>query len=232
MLSGCNPWEKATTEDPCFADFIKDEQHFQYMVPLSRAAGALLHRIFSLNPLSRPSISAIRKAVLEMDSFFMSEEENARAEASLSKKQARVLVTLDVPAPLAGAANSVLQDNVYHEEHIEDVDEFCEDIDSLFSDEEIDLGTLDLDDDSDWGFACTSALTSATTSGCDSEGPATPGVYACETELAIPELAEGEILGEAIISLPGPAQLEGKNTKEHPSPALSLLERLEMIVLA
>lgn len=231
MLSGCSPWELASTVDPCFAEFLRDEHHFEVMMPISRPAGALLQHMLALNPFHRPPISAIRRAVLEMETFFMSDDDIARGTVPMLPEQPHIFL----PSPLVGGGNSVLQDNVYCEEPVEDMDIYQPDVGLIITTaEEVDLGTVNLDDDSQWGSACTSPLTSASTSGGDSDGPATPGVYACEPQLVFPELPEEESLGEALVLLPPRAPLGGKEkeTKENASPAPGLLDRLEMIVLA
>lgn len=75
MVSGRNPWERATLDDPCFIQFIENPDFLFEVLPISEGANDILRQAFVLNPLSRISISALRRAVLELDTFFRYEDE-------------------------------------------------------------------------------------------------------------------------------------------------------------
>ncbi|KAI0937596.1 hypothetical protein AcV7_003589 [Taiwanofungus camphoratus] len=250
IVTGRNPWEIAKTQDPCFSNFLIEENYFRRMLPISQGANDIFRKIFTINPLHRISLPELREAVLNLDTFFMNEEELAKASAHVHM----AVDSYDISASLDARANSVLRDDIYTEE--------CDDDISM---EEVDLSTLDPDeylyDDLEAGVVSQppraktplgqrlatqliaasrrpSQLTtssapgwasaSTTTSGYESAGPATPGVYAHDPKIEVPELAEGEGLGEAL--LPPPAL--AKKSPGSSSPALQLLGRLGLIAFS
>jgi len=75
MISGRNPWRYARSDDPCFHAFFKDDDFLLNVLPISEAANCLLKRIFVINPAARISLPNLRQAILEIDTFFLTEEE-------------------------------------------------------------------------------------------------------------------------------------------------------------
>ena len=75
MISGRNPWERATLDDPCFIQFIENPDFLFDMLPISEGVNDLLRHIFVLNPLCRPSLQELRMAILELDTFWRYDDE-------------------------------------------------------------------------------------------------------------------------------------------------------------
>ncbi|KAH9922541.1 kinase-like domain-containing protein [Amylocystis lapponica] len=78
IIAGRNPWAYATTSDQNFLRYLANPEYLREMLPISRAACALLQRIFTFDTKARISIPEIREAILAMDTFFMSEEDIAK----------------------------------------------------------------------------------------------------------------------------------------------------------
>ena len=75
MITCHHPWHLADPQDKCFASFLADPHTFKKMLPMSDAAHAILQRIFVLNPLRRMTLTGLRRAILEVDTFFPAVDE-------------------------------------------------------------------------------------------------------------------------------------------------------------
>lgn len=78
MISGHNPWRRAVLTDDCFRSYVNNPGFFRDMLPISLSADAILRKIFT-NESSRVSLGKLRRLILEVDTFFMSDEEIARS---------------------------------------------------------------------------------------------------------------------------------------------------------
>jgi len=208
MITGRNPWRYATTQDECFVEFLHDEDWLRTALPISQGANAILKRILHLNPLRRIPLSGLRKEILQLDTFFMSEEE--LAVASLSVRQALKGsphgVSQEVPvvsiddtllgdSSSEGTCSSVSSDEVYVfrsplDDHMllpDTVPVSIEDIEGLHN-----LGAPFVD----------SALSSggqgsgsdSPSSSVDSEGPITPATRPIDPAIEVPDFPLGETL--------------------------------------
>lgn len=80
MLTGRNPWRRATTEDAHFAAFLHDGAAvLTSFLPISVQCAELLARVFTFNPAERITLAELRAGVLGMKTFFMSAGEVACA---------------------------------------------------------------------------------------------------------------------------------------------------------
>ncbi|RDX57288.1 kinase-like protein [Lentinus brumalis] len=75
MMTGRNPWEKASMKDEFFAQFMNDPDYLYDTFALSRGVCNILAGIFALNPLQRTSLCELREAVMNLDTFFRSDTE-------------------------------------------------------------------------------------------------------------------------------------------------------------
>lgn len=205
MTTGLNPWDKAVTADEAFSEFILDDDHFDRVLPVSKGMIRILKRIFSIDPLARPSIPELRKSILELPTFFRPKPGVAGATQCPTSPTEPALATPKVGSIDAAAEGS--------EGTVEE-------------DGEADIGTVDLFsyglDDGYPHPLFASASTSS--SGSESRGPATP--ESVPPRVGVSEFAED--LGEALRPL---AEKAGKRIAGDASPALHVLERLEMLVL-
>ena len=79
MITRKSPWRLAVREDPCFSAFLSNEEHLREFFPISRSANALLRKILTYEPSERITLSALRKEIIALDTFFMTNDEVARA---------------------------------------------------------------------------------------------------------------------------------------------------------
>ncbi|KAI0689209.1 kinase-like domain-containing protein [Cerioporus squamosus] len=103
MLSGRNPWEKASMSDPDFAQFVDDPDYLYDALPVSEDACDILHDTFTLNPHRRITLRELREAVLNTETFFRPSE--AEFSSSSSTKQSVGNATPDVPPGLSPPAS-------------------------------------------------------------------------------------------------------------------------------
>ncbi|KAI0762630.1 hypothetical protein C8Q74DRAFT_1291349 [Fomes fomentarius] len=79
MMSGRHPWALAAPEDECFAQYMRDPDYLKKTLPISDGANTILQRIFTLDPGQRISLTDLRRAIFELNTFFLSEDELAHA---------------------------------------------------------------------------------------------------------------------------------------------------------
>ncbi|KAH8096586.1 Pkinase-domain-containing protein [Cristinia sonorae] len=71
MVTGRNPWHVASpANDEGFRQFLAEgADYLLQALPISRSAANLFSRVFDPNPVTRITLSQLRKATLEVDSF-------------------------------------------------------------------------------------------------------------------------------------------------------------------
>ncbi|TFK91164.1 kinase-like protein [Polyporus arcularius HHB13444] len=75
MISSRNPWQKAVLKDKGFALYVEDHDFLYDTMPISEAAHTILQRIFTINPLRRITLSKLRRAIENVDTFFRPTED-------------------------------------------------------------------------------------------------------------------------------------------------------------
>ncbi|KAI0736588.1 kinase-like domain-containing protein [Fomitopsis betulina] len=99
ISGGRRPWKEATLDDPAFKRFLEDENYLESKFGISIGAASLLKRIFSTNPITRPSIACIRSNVLRLETFFADFEQDSTDESDDGSEFGSV-VSEDVPQPI------------------------------------------------------------------------------------------------------------------------------------
>lgn len=95
MIANVRPWSSACPEDRDYSGYLMDHAALLDVLPVSDAAYSLLIQIFTPIPEYRPSLDEIRRQVLAMDTFFLTEREAAicgwadRLEKRLRRKMAK-----------------------------------------------------------------------------------------------------------------------------------------------
>ncbi|OBZ78062.1 Negative regulator of sexual conjugation and meiosis [Grifola frondosa] len=79
MVTGRTPWGRATLDDNCFRSFAKNRNFLLRMLPISPGMNTILKRIFTFNPSDTIKLHELRQLVEGLDTFYMSDEERARA---------------------------------------------------------------------------------------------------------------------------------------------------------
>jgi len=77
MIANVRPWISACPEDRGYNGYLMDRSTLLDVLPVSDAAYSLLIQIFSPVPGCRPSLDEIRREVLAIDTFFLTEREAA-----------------------------------------------------------------------------------------------------------------------------------------------------------
>ena len=101
MTSNVRPWMLASPEDRDYSDFLMDRAILLDVLPVSDDTYSLLTKIFSPRPEYRPSLDEIRREVLAMDTFFLTDREAAICGWAdrFEKKLRRKMGKCEVPSP-------------------------------------------------------------------------------------------------------------------------------------
>ncbi|KAJ7586364.1 kinase-like domain-containing protein, partial [Mycena floridula] len=74
ILSGRHPWTLATPSDPFFATYMQDPDYLLKVLPISEAANKILCGVLCRNPANRTSLQALRKQILDVETFFKDDD--------------------------------------------------------------------------------------------------------------------------------------------------------------
>ena len=164
MITGLCPWEKATSDDDRFCEYLLDDSYLARNLPVSRGVVRILNKVFRINPRSRPSLEQLRESILAVDTFFPPKAAPARPSSPHPT---------DTDATLAPGLATVEAEETEAAEHA---------IDSSPSSpcSEEDLSSICLS---------TAGTSDGETMSTDDSAPATPPDY-CPTPLEQTELVE------------------------------------------
>ncbi|KIM46076.1 hypothetical protein M413DRAFT_441138 [Hebeloma cylindrosporum] len=183
MITGRNPWRYATADDDCFAAYLHDNNFLRQVLPISDGVNTVLKRIFTINPLRRISLPALRYQILELNAFFEKDL------ASTTSTGARI------PRHTASQDDTIVSSN-NPSETSESSDEIY-----VFASPRVDPPVQGLD--TGQFILCESSdvlsvpsTASSGSSGPESEGPITPETYPVEPAVDVPDISEEEGLGQ------------------------------------
>lgn len=75
LTCGRNPWKQACPSDETFCAYLGNPDFLRSILPISDHTNRILKRIFALNPQARISLADLRREILSVRRFTMTEEE-------------------------------------------------------------------------------------------------------------------------------------------------------------
>jgi serine/threonine protein kinase len=120
LTCGRNPWRQACPQDETFRAYVHDPDFLRTILPISHATNHILKGLFALDPKDRVSLRTLRKLVLAVDTFTMTEDELRHAHSAARAAAAAVRpkgVVAPVVAPVEPIVNVIDHNGAYA--HIE-----------------------------------------------------------------------------------------------------------------
>ena len=190
MITGRNPWRYATADDDCFAAYLHDNNFLRQVLPISNGVNTVLKRIFTINPLRRILLPALRHQILELNAFFIDDEDLTTTTTTGARKP----------------QNTASQDDTFVSSDPSEISEGSDEI-YVFASPRVDLphrpqerdGADDMEQliISESAEALSVPSTASSGSSCaESEGPITPATYPVEPATDVPDMSEEEGLGQ------------------------------------
>lgn len=201
MISGRNPWRYAMTSDDCFAAFLHDKNFLRKVLPISEGASRILQRIFNLNPLCRISLPELRKEIMQLDTFFMSE-----VDLALATPQCRgTAFHYAAKTPTGEAGAVVTEDSLEGDSSSSEETTLSVDSEEVFLYASPADGILPFQEEhpaqellNAFSIGGSSTESDSSVSDADSAGPITPATHAVEPAVEVPDMPEGQNLGQAM----------------------------------
>lgn len=223
MIAGRNPWNYATTDDQCFLRFMANPEYLREMLPISKSANNVLRRMLTFDARTRISIPELREEILNIDTFFMTQEDIAKGNKFVK-----------IAAATYAAPTSPLF-------YPSDIGALCDDdylgrdlyADELRRSSRSILCAVCIEDRPNnfvivdaFGTRCSTSLGSHSSSGDESEGPITPETHAQDSVslVEVPDMLEGEDMGISVVPVAGKDKLPASSVN-------MLVEPLEQVVL-
>ncbi|KZV64876.1 kinase-like protein, partial [Peniophora sp. CONT] len=75
MLAGCGLWKRAVYADRTFMLYRQDRNLLHEALPITKSAGRILRRVFTMDPAKRISLAHLRVAVIEVDRLYLTADE-------------------------------------------------------------------------------------------------------------------------------------------------------------
>ncbi|RSH95320.1 hypothetical protein EHS25_000407 [Saitozyma podzolica] len=105
LTCGRNPWRQACPNDETFRAYVHNPDFLRSILPISRATNHILKGLFALEPSQRTSLRDLRRQVLAVETFTMTDEElqhahSAARAAAAAVRPAQVAAAVPAPAPV------------------------------------------------------------------------------------------------------------------------------------
>lgn len=116
LTCGRNPWRQACPQDETFRAYVHDPDFLRTILPISHATNHILKGLFALDPKERVSLRTLRKLVLAVETFTMTEDELRHAHSAARAAAAAVrpkVVVAPVPVPVEPIANVIDHNGAY-----------------------------------------------------------------------------------------------------------------------
>lgn len=75
LTCGRNPWKQACPSDETFCAYLGNPDFLRSILPISEHTNRILKRIFALNPAVRISLAELRREIMSIKMFVMTENE-------------------------------------------------------------------------------------------------------------------------------------------------------------
>ncbi|WVF70395.1 hypothetical protein IAT40_005185 [Kwoniella sp. CBS 6097] len=114
LVCGRNPWRIASPSDESFNSFLNDPTFLRRILPISSQCLFVLQQIFTIDPADRITLPALRKLILEVETFTMGEEElraahyNAQTQPPTPRYE-----SVDALVPVPEVAEDWVEDTVF-----------------------------------------------------------------------------------------------------------------------
>ncbi|GAA5825405.1 hypothetical protein JCM3770_003623 [Rhodotorula araucariae] len=99
LTCGRNPWKQACPSDETFCAYLGNPDFLRSILPISEHTNRILKRIFALNPQARITLPELRREILSVETFVMSETELRHA--TRATKEAARAFAASAKAPAA-----------------------------------------------------------------------------------------------------------------------------------
>ncbi|GAA5973537.1 hypothetical protein JCM11641_007105 [Rhodosporidiobolus odoratus] len=162
LTCGRNPWKQACPSDETFCAYLGNPDFLRSILPISEPTNRILKRIFALNPLARISLPELRREIMAVKTFVMTEDE-LRTATRATREAARAFAQSGKAYRQQDQAGQPAE--VVYEDDLEEEDEE-ESMPDVFESE---LSSLTSDDDT-----LSSPPLSPWTSEVPQSSPATP----------------------------------------------------------
>lgn len=235
MISGRNPWRYATTQDDCFAAYVKNPDFLRDVLPISNGANRILKRIFVLNPLSRITLPELREEVLKIDTFFMSEDEIAGA-SDFVRSAAETYAAAPAPvisSDIADVASAFFDTNIFSgsSSASQDASKTPGAVHEFAPAQIIEPVPVRAENFDDGTVSLVNSIPSSGGSGSGVEsddGPITPATHPADPSIEVPEFPEGESMNQSAVY---PA-VAGYPTFNHPAAGKPSSRRSQLFRMA
>lgn len=123
LVCGRNPWRIASTSDDSFTAYLADPTFLRRILPISDDCLYLLSRIFTLDADSRVTLAELRRDVLAVKSFHMTEDELRAAHVAAQQQQVPTVVVAAPTPACVPVADKVVKARCNMDMDLDDDDE-------------------------------------------------------------------------------------------------------------